>query len=159
VNADRDGRHDFDWEIGTWATHVRVLHRPLSPEATWAEYDGTSVVHSFLDGQANLVELDVTGAAGGIRGVALRLYHVEARQWSLNFASMADGLLTPPSVGSFANGRGEFYGADTLRGRAVLVRFVIGDVTENSARFEQSYSADGGKTWELNWVANDTHMR
>jgi hypothetical protein len=71
---------------------------------------------------------------------------------------MGDGLLTPPSVGEFKNGRGEFYGTDTLRGRTILVRFAILDVTPESARFEQSYSADGGKTWELNWIATDRRL-
>lgn len=152
----RDGAHDFDWESGAWVTHVRVLRHPLSPEAAWVEYDGSSLVQPLSGGAANLVELDVAGPAGRIRGVSLRLYNVEARQWSLNFANMADGLLTAPVVGAFAEGRGEFYGSDTLRGRAILVRFVILDVTENSARFEQSFSADGGRSWELNWIATDT---
>jgi hypothetical protein len=154
-----DGSKDFDWEIGTWATHVRVLRNPLSGEApNWVEFDGTSVVHALSGGQANLVELDVAGPAGRIQGVSLRLYNVEARQWSLNFASMRDGLLTAPQVGGFTGGRGEFQGPDTLGGRAILVRFVISDVTPKSARFEQSYSADGGKTWEVNWIATDTRL-
>lgn len=154
-----DGSHDFDWEIGTWATHVRALHRPLSTEAEWAEYNGTSVVHSFLDGRANMVELDIAGQAGRIQGLSLRLYNAEGRQWSLNFANMSDGLLTSPTVGGFTGGRGEFYGTDNLRGRVVLVRFIILDVTPDSARFEQSYSDDGGKTWELNWIATDTRLQ
>jgi len=156
--AEHDGSHDFDWEIGTWATSVKVLRNPLSPKATWVEFNGTSVIHALGGGRANLVDLDVTGPVGRIQGVSLRLYNVQARQWSLNFANMGDGLLTPPSIGEFRNGRGEFYGTDTLRGRTILVRFVILDVTPDSARFEQSYSADGGKTWELNWIATDRRL-
>lgn len=156
--AEHDGSHDFDWEIGTWATSVKVLRNPLSPKATWVEFNGTSVIHALGGGRANLVDLDVAGPAGRIQGVSLRLYNVQARQWSLNFANMGDGVLTTPSVGEFKNGRGEFYGPDTLRGRTILVRFVILDVTPDSARFEQSYSADGGKTWELNWVATDRRL-
>lgn len=154
-----DGSHDFDWELGVWTTHLRVLHNPLSPDATWQEYDGTSVVHALCNGRANVVELDVAGASGMIRGLSLRLYHVEVQQWSLHFANARDGLLTSPSIGGFSDGRGEFYGVDTVRGRSVLARFMILDVTADAARFEQSYSADGGKTWELNWVATDTRIR
>lgn len=153
--ADRDGSHDFDWEIGTWATSVKVLRNPLSPQANWVEFNGTSVIHAVGGGRANLVDLDISGPAGRVRGVSLRLYNSAGRQWSLNFANMGDGVLTAPSVGEFRNGRGEFYGTDTLRGRTILVRFVILDITPNSARFEQSYSADGGRTWELNWIATD----
>ena len=156
--AGRDGSHDFDWEVGTWATSVKVLRNPLSPKATWVEFNGTSVIHALGGGRANVVDLDVTGPVGRIQGVSLRLYNVQGRQWTLNFANMGDGLLTPPSVGEFKNGRGEFYGTDTLRGRTILVRFMILDVTQDSARFEQSYSADGGKTWELNWIATDRRL-
>lgn len=154
----RDGARDFDWEIGKWATHVRVLRNPMSPEANWVEFTGTSTVLPLAEGKANIVDLDVSGPGGGIRGVSLRLYNVAGRQWSLNFANVGEGLLTPPMIGEFANGRGAFYGTDSLRGRAILVRFLILDYSRESARFEQSFSADGGKSWELNWVARDTRL-
>lgn len=153
-----DGARDFDWEIGAWDTHVRV-RAPLSEEGVWAEFRGTSIVRAFSDGRANLVELDVASGERRIEGVSLRLYNPQTRQWSLNFASMRDGLLTSPVYGAFENGRGVYYGQDSLDGRMVLVRFVISDITVNSARFVQSYSADGGETWIDNWVAVDTRRR
>lgn len=76
---------------------------------------------------ANLVELKVDGPAGHIEGLSLRLYNPKSRQWSLNFANMNDGTLTPPSIGEFKNGRGEFFNQDTLNGRSILVRFIISD--------------------------------
>jgi len=69
---------------------------------------------------------------------------------------MRDGQLTPPVSGRFEHGRGEFYGQDTLDGRPIFVRFVISDITPSSAHFEQAFSGDGGKTWEVNWIATDT---
>jgi hypothetical protein len=154
----RDGQHDFDWEAGTWTTDVRVLRNPLSGKAPdWARYQGTSVVRPLLDGRANFVELAVGGQAGRIEGGALRLYNPKARQWSLNFASLGNGLLTAPVFGAFdAGGRGLFYGQDTLDGRTILVRFVITRTSDKEAHFEQAYSADGGVTWEDNWIAVDT---
>jgi hypothetical protein len=153
----RDGSRDFDWEIGSWDTHLRYLPEPLTGSNRWIEYSGTSEVRPILGGRANLVELAVTSASGRIEGMSLRLYNPQARQWTLNFASVASGLLSPPVTGAFdAAGRGTFYGVDTVRGRTVLVRFVISEVTRNSARFEQAFSADGGETWETNWIAVDT---
>jgi hypothetical protein len=154
-----DGRRDFDFEIGTWKTRVRRLKRPLTGSTEWAEYEGTSVVTALSGGRANIVELDVAGPAGRIEGVSLRLYNPEARQWSLNFSNHAAGTLSPPVTGGFRNGRGEFYGIETLGGRTILVRFVISDVTAGSARFEQAFSDDGGRTWEANWIATDTRLR
>lgn len=153
-----DGAHDFAWEIGAWDTRVRV-RAPLSEEAAWVEFHGTSIVHAFSDGRANLVELDVASGERRIEGVSLRLYNPQTRQWSLNFASVLDGTLTSPVCGAFEGGRGVFYGQDTVGGRIVLVRFVISDVSARSARFVQSYSADGGGTWIDNWIAIDTRRR
>jgi hypothetical protein len=158
ISAARDGQHDFDFEIGSWKTHLRRLIHPLTGSAIWAEYDGTTVVRKVWNGQANLVELDVAGPAGHIQGLSLRLYNPQTRQWSLNFANSNGGSLSTPTIGDFKNGRGEFYDQETLDGRAILVRFVISDITKNSCHFEQAFSDDGGKTWEVNWVATDTRI-
>ena len=155
----RDGQHDFDWEIGTWTTHLHRLQRPLSGTTTWLRYDGTTVVTKVLDGRANLVELKVDGPAGRLEGLSLRLYNPETRQWSLNFANIKDGQLTTPSIGEFKNGRGEFYNDDTFNGQPIVVRFIITKVAEDQYRFEQSFSNDGRKTWEVNWVAIDTRVK
>jgi hypothetical protein len=159
-SAPRDGQHDFDWEIGTWSTHVRVLRNPLSGAAPdWAEFQGTSVVRPILDGRANSVELSVKGEKGQIEGVALRLYNPQSRQWSINYASIRGGTLTAPLYGGFdGKGRGLFYGQDMLDGRAILVRFIITSTSPSEARFEQAYSADGGISWETNWIATDTRQ-
>lgn len=157
--AQRDGQRDFDFEIGTWKTQLRRLQRPLSGSTTWLEYEGTSLVSKVLDGRANLVELKVAGPAGRIEGLSLRLYNPQSRQWSLNYANMSNGTLTTPSIGEFKDGRGEFYNQDTYNGRAILVRFVITKVTADQYRFEQSFSDDGGKTWEPNWIAIDTRVK
>jgi len=155
----RDGPHDFDFEIGTWKTHLRRLLRPLTGSTTWVEYEGTTVVRKVWNGRANLVELKAAGPAGQFEGLSLRLYNPQARQWSLNFANINDGTLATPSIGEFKDGRGEFYNQDTYNGRAILVRFVITKITEDSYRFEQAFSDDGGKTWEVNWIAIDTRIK
>lgn len=154
-----NGQRDFDFEIGKWKTHLKRRLRPLTGSNEWVEYEGTSIVSKVLNGRANLVELDVNGTAGRIEGMSLRLYNPEARQWSLNFSNARSGTLSPPVVGEFKNERGEFYGADSLNGRAILVRFVISDITPGSCHFEQAFSDDGGKTWEINWIATDTRLK
>ena len=154
--ARRDGQHDFDFEIGTWKTHLRRLQKPLAGSTTWVEYEGTTVVRKVWDGRANLVELEVDGPAGHIEGLSLRLYNPDARQWSLNFSNSRGGTLSPPTIGAFKDGRGVFFSQDTLDGRAILVRFVITPLTPDSIRFEQSFSDDAGATWEVNWIATDT---
>ena len=153
-----DGQHDFDFEIGTWKTHISRLDHPLTGSKTWVEYDGTSVVRKVWNGRANVVELEVDGPAGHIEGVSLRLYNPQSHQWSLNFANSRVGSLSVPTIGEFRNGRGEFYDQETFDGRTILVRNVFSDITPKSCRFEQAFSDDGGKTWETNWIATDARM-
>jgi hypothetical protein len=159
VPTQRDGQPDFDFEIGTWKTHLSRLLHPLSGSTTWVEYEGTSVVRKVWNGRANLLELEADGPAGHFQGLSLRLYNPQSHQWSLNFASSSAGSMSPPTIGEFKNGRGEFFNQETLNGRAILVRFVISEITLTSCRFEQAFSDDGGKTWEVNWVATDTRVK
>ena len=152
----QQGQLDFDFEIGSWTTRLSRLVGPLTGSTTWVHYVGTTVVRKIWNGRANLVELNVEGPAGHIEGLSLRLYNPQTRQWSLHFSNSKDGALAPPVTGEFKNGRGEFYGLDNLAGRPILVRFVISDIKRDSCRFEQAFSGDGGKTWEVNWIATDT---
>lgn len=154
-----DGQRDFDWEIGIWKTHLKLLLNPLSDEPPkWAKLTGTSVIRKVWDGRSNMVELIADGAGLHIEGASWRLYNPKTRQWSLNFSNSRVGTLTPPVYGEFKDGVGVFYGQDFNDGRAVLVRFVITPITPDEYRFEQSYSGDGGKTWEVNWIATDTRV-
>lgn len=153
-----DGQHDFDWEIGAWTTRVSRLQSPLSGSEAWVELEGTTVVRKLFDGRANLAELDIAGPSGRIQGISLRLYEPQTRQWNINYASLRSGTLTAPIAGAFKNGRGEFFGRDSLDGRPILVRFVIECATRDVCRFEQAFSADDGKSWELNWIATDSRI-
>lgn len=155
----RDGQHDFDFEIGTWRTHLKRLAHPLSGSREWVEYEGTTTVRKVWNGRANLVELTADGPDGHFEGLNLRLYNPQSRQWSLNFANRRSGTLGQPTIGGFVDGRGEFYDQENFDGRAVFVRFVIAPQDADTIRFEQAFSGDGGKTWEVNWVATDTRVK
>ncbi|HJW05545.1 MAG TPA: hypothetical protein VJ527_03530 [Rhodanobacter sp.] len=155
----RDGQHDFDFEIGTWRTHLKRLAHPLSGSDEWMEYEGVTTVRKVWNGRANLVELTADGPDGHFEGLNLRLYNPRSRQWSLNFANSSSGTLGQPTIGGFVDGRGEFYDQEDFDGRAIFVRFVITPLDADTIRFEQAFSDDGGKTWETNWVATDTRMK
>jgi hypothetical protein len=155
--AAHDGQHDFDFEFGAWKARLSRLQHPLTGSTSWVDYEGTSVVRKVWDGRANLGELEVTGTAGHVEGLTLRLYNPRTKQWNINWANGADGTLDRSTMyGSFKDGRGEFFGEDNLEGRAILVRFVFANITPKSFRFEQAFSADGGRTWEVNWKATFT---
>ena len=150
------GQHDFDFEFGSWKAHLRRLVHPLTGSNTWVEYDGTSVVRRVWDGRANLGEFEVDSPTMHLEGLSLRLYNPRTHQWSISWASSSDGNLTTPLAGEFKDGRGQFFDQELFHGRAIYVRFIFSDITHNSFRLEQSFSADGGKTWEPNWIVNFT---
>lgn len=155
----RDGQHDFDFEIGSWNTSLSRLVSPLTGSNTWVEYKGTTIVSKVLNGRANLVELVADGPAGHFEGLSLRLYNPQSRQWSLNFANSKSGTLAVPTIGEFKNGRGEFYCQEKFNERAILVRFIISILNPDTCHFEQAFSSDGGRTWEVNWIAVDTRVK
>jgi hypothetical protein len=160
ATVEHDGQHDFDFEIGSFKIHLKRLVNPLSGSNTWVEFDGTSVTRKVWDGRADLEEFEVDSPSGHIEGLTLRLYNAQTHQWSLYWANNKNGAMSlPPNVGEFKNGRGEFYCQDTYNGRIVLVRYIWSDITANTAHFEQSYSDDGGKTWEVNWITDQTRVK
>jgi hypothetical protein len=151
-----DGSHDFDFEFGDWDMHLKRRLKPLTGSNDWVEYDGRSVLNRVWGGAANFGEIDLKGPAGRIQGLTLRLYNPETRQWNVTFANISGAEPAKPMYGRFKDGRGEFYDQETLNGRAIYVRYVFSDITPTSFRFEQAFSADGGKTWEVNWLSTFT---
>src|SRR5262249_39311044 len=96
--AERDGQRDFDFEIGSWRAHLSRLDHPLAGSSHWLDYDGTSVVRTVWDGRANIGELDVSGPAGRIQGLTIRLYDTPRRQWNITWATPPPRTLAPPPI-------------------------------------------------------------
>jgi len=157
-SAERDGQHDFDFEIGSWNIHLSRLKDRLAGSTTWVDFDGTSVTRKVWNGRANLEEFQADSSQGHIEGLTLRLYNPQSHQWSIYWANGKDGILGQPMIGEFKNGRGEFFDQEPWKGRVVYVRFIWSDTTTKSPHFEQAFSDDGGKTWEVNWITNQTRV-
>jgi len=151
----RDGSHDFDFLIGDWKAHVRRLPDRLNKSNFWVEYDGISNHKKLLDSNANFEEFEVTSTDKKlhIKAQTLRLYNPTSHQWSIYLVDLDNGTLSlPPVVGGFTGNRGEFFDQEEYKGRAILVRYVWLNISPKSARMEQSFSPDGGKNWEVNWI-------
>jgi hypothetical protein len=160
-----DAQHAFDFDIGTWKTHSTRLLHPLAGSKEWVEMNGVTVVRPVWGGRANLAELESDGPKGHLSLISLRLYDPTAHQWNLNFATSGVGILnvagdaqSVPMIGRFEHGRGEFYDQESLNGRTIWVRFRIQPLSPTTARSEQAFSDDNGKTWETNWINDYTRM-
>jgi hypothetical protein len=158
-----DGLHDFDFLIGSWKAHLEKRLRPLTGSEAWVAYDGTSQTRKIWDDRANTEEFDVTttsdkaGDRKHIRGQTLRLYDPETREWSIYTVDAAKGSLgQPPTIGHFTEGKGQLYDFELFGGRWILVRYEWTSQPPTKARMVQSFSADGGKSWEANWICDLT---
>ncbi|WP_149194559.1 twin-arginine translocation signal domain-containing protein [Luteimonas suaedae] len=149
-----DAPSDFDFLVGSWDVRHRRLRRRLVGSNDWDTFDGTLVNWPVLGGKGNVGDNVMNLPSGTIRGIGLRSFDPGTRLWSSWWLdSRTPSTIAPPTRGGFADGVGTFIGDDTLDGRPIKTRVVWSHITARSARWEQSSSADGGATWEPNWIS------
>lgn len=144
---------DFDFIIGDW----QVLHRRLNERLTgcteWTEFQGTSSTRKILGGFGNVEDNLLCFPSGPVRAAAFRSFDPASRLWSIWWLDgRAPHRLDVPVVGAFDNGVGLFHASDTLDGRPIRVRFTWLAEPGHNPRWEQAFSADGGRSWETNWT-------
>jgi hypothetical protein len=151
ATSDNDGRHDFDFYFGRWHIHNERLRQRLVGCDDWETFDATQQCRPILGGLGNIDDF-ITGWRDGFVGMTLRLFCPKTQQWSIYWAGNHDGVLQPPVLGAFEVGVGTFVGRDRHEGVPVLARFVWSEITPTSAKWEQAFSTDEGRTWESNWI-------
>lgn len=154
AKADMSGLHDFDFLVGKWRVHSRKLKERLVGSKEWIEFEGEIVSSSVLGGQGNMDDTVFHTPEGIYRGLAPRAYDPATGLWAIWWidARNPHGPVDPPVKGRFNDGVGTFYANDTLRGKPIKVRFVWSHITATTAQWEQAFSPDGGKSWEINWT-------
>lgn len=157
ANTQQDGRADFDFEIGRWKVQSRRLKDWLKGSTDWEEFEGIAVSSKVLGGLGLIDEITNDRPSGSTQGMTVRLFDPKAQEWSVYFADGVHGILTTPLIGKFKEGRGEFYAYEPMAGMHLLSRYLWLDITATSYRWEQAFSADGGNTWETNWIQH--HIR
>jgi len=147
---------DFDFLMGDWNVHNRRLKNPLTGSTSWYEFGATSKVRGIWDGLANVDEYVGDSPGGLIQGMTVRLFDPAAEQWRLYWANRKDGVFGVPTIGSFSDGRGEFFDQEFFTGRSIFVRYIWTPGTKTTCSWEQAFSPDGGTTWETNWIMDFT---
>jgi hypothetical protein len=151
--------HDFDFLVGRWQVHHRRLKQRLVGNTEWEEFGGTTQLRTLMDGHANVDDNVIELPSGSYRAVSLRSFDPQTRQWAIWWL---DGRqphqIDVPMIGSFSDGVGTFYADELIGGRPVRVRFLWTDITPTSCRWQQAFSIDAGRTWEINWVMAFTRV-
>lgn len=144
------GARDFDFEFGNWQVH----HRLKRPSGEWVEFEGTSSDRPLNDGSANVEENTFHRPGGDTQGIALRTFDRKTGLWAIWWVDSRDphGALDPPVKGRFVDGVGTFHADGVVDGKPQRTRFIWSRITSKSARWEQAFSLDEGKTWDTNWV-------
>jgi hypothetical protein len=150
-HGEGDGRSDFDFLIGDWMVHNRRLRERLKGCTEWEEFAGTCRARAILGGLGNMDEFTLERATGWVHAITVRLFSPASREWNIYWAA-GNGRFDVPMVGRFDGPRGEFFSQEIFEGRHIFNRFIWTVQSPVACRWEQAYSADGGKTWETNWV-------
>jgi hypothetical protein len=155
-----DHAHDFDFLIGKWRVHHWRLKDRLAGSHDWVEFEGTSQLWMTMDGHGTVDDNYIGLPGGPYRAVGVRGYDPKTQTWAIFWL---DGRnphkIEPPVIGNFQNGVGTFEGADIFNGKPITVRFTWSHITANSAHWEQAFSPDGGKSWEVNWRMDLTRVQ
>lgn len=148
-SADAD---DFSFLIGSWRVHHHRLKRRGAGEDSWADFEGTCRAWPLLGGAGNVDDNVLHAPSGSYRAVTVRRKDAASGLWSIWWLDERSPGFDPPVKGSFKDGIGSFYGDDTFEGKPIRVRFVWSHSGANQARWEQAFSWDQERHWEVNWV-------
>jgi hypothetical protein len=157
-----DGRHDFDFFFGRWHVANRKRVKPLvEGDTEWIEFEGLVEAGPILGGVGNIDTFKAPRFPGrpGFEGFTLRLFEPGTGLWRIWWASsIGSGLLDPPVVGRFRDGAGRFECDDEIDGVTLRVRYDWKNIAADSVTWEQSFSFDGGETWDPNWIMQSTRI-
>jgi hypothetical protein len=149
---ERSGIGNFDFLIGSWRVRHRRLKQRLANNHDWIEFEGTCVTRKILGGAGNIDEHFLELPEGSYHALAVRTYDRTTNDWSIWwFDGRYPNRLDPPVVGRFDNEEGTFHANDMLNDQPIRIRFLWTNLN-TEPRWEQSFSDDDGKTWEVNWV-------
>ena len=129
-----------------------MLMQRLKGSTDWAEFEGETIDRKIMNGLGNMDENIIHMESGLVHAITLRLFDPASKEWSIHWSTDRMGVLDIPMIGSFKDGVGKFYSQETHDGMHVYSRFIWSKITANSCQWEQALSADGGKTWETNWI-------
>lgn len=156
-NAPTGHEHDWDWLVGSWKVRHRRLKGRLVGSTEWEVFPGTCTMWVTLGGLGNVDDNVLEIPSGAYRAVGVRAFDPKTGRWGIwwldgRYADRID----PPVYGGFKDGVGTFTGEDVLDGKPIVVRFQWSKITKTSARWEQAFSPDAGRTWETNWEMDFT---
>lgn len=163
---EKKGRDDFDFLVGDWRTVQTRSTKPLQEDAPWETFNATIHMQKLPGNLGNMDSMLAPDWRPNWVGVAIRIFNGETGLWSIFWLAgktggidSATGQLTVPVVGKFENGVGNFESDEVIEGRALKVRYTWTPVDIDHVKWQQAFSFDGGKTWNVNWRMTGTRIK
>ena len=148
----RDPTKDWDWLTGNWDVQHERLRDRLVGSTTWDKFDGKSSFRHTLGGFGNVDDDLLHLPTGTYRAFSARTYDPATNQWAIYWLDgRTAGRLDPPVRGGFTGTEAEFFGSDVHKGTPVTVRFRWHETASKRPWWDQAFSTDDRKTWEINW--------
>ncbi len=142
---------DYNFLFGTHSVHHKKLKKRLSNCNEWIDIYGSKNTEPILSGIGNIEKHFLTDNNRVVEAIALRLFNLSTKLWSLYWADNIFGILDSPLQGSFEGNLGVFFGKDKFNGEDILVQFQYDKSDLETPVWGQAFSNDEGATWEWNW--------
>jgi len=155
---EQPGQRDFEPLMGRWNFHLKVGLKPLTGSTQWIDYTGPGECKPLWHGRAQLDTINLEGPTKHIEGLTVRLFNPKTHEWRLYWANSRDGLVVVPQIGQFKAGHGEFYAQNQDGDDKTFLNKFDWSAMISKPHFEQSSSYDGGKSWEISWVSDQTRV-
>jgi hypothetical protein len=156
IASPTSSQNDFDYLVGKWALKDKKLKSRLTNNNEWIEFESTVEMQKLLNGIGNMDIYRTTVDGKPFEGVALRLFNPKTKLWSIYWADSNVGVMDPPVVGSFNGNIGVFLCKDKYKGKDIIVAFIWDKTDAENPVWNQAFSPDNGKTWEVN-ATNTSH--
>jgi len=156
-----DGQHDFDFIYGKWRMPNHRLVKRLAGSHEWDDFIACDEGMA-LAGSIGNMDILRTNYWKDFVGLTFRTYDPQTGLWRLYWVDnrFSHGEIQPPVAGKFNGNVGVFEGKDTFDGKPITVRFtwtINPNGSKVVANWEQAFSADEGKSWEVNWKNEFIH--
>jgi hypothetical protein len=112
------------------------------------------VSRTILGGLGHIEQVTLERASGVTGELAVRLFDPQTQQWRIYVADSSNGFEAWPVIGACKDGRIEGYAYEPWEGTYIFRHVIWSKITATSFHWEQAFSADGGATWETNWIAD-----
>ena len=131
----------------------KVLAERLKNSTQWSEFIAVfSGFQKIAGGYGNIDQFKGVRDGVNFEASSLRLFNKNTNEWNIYWIDNHGTELIYQVTGTFKDGIGTLYGEEPYNEKMVKLRFLWTDITDKSARWEQTYYDSTKNIWETNRI-------